>query len=113
MQDGTTYLGVPFGSVRPAAGEVVFNTGMVGYPESLTDPSYRGQILVLNYPLIGNYGVPHDERRDGLSTTFESDRIQVAGLVVSQHSVNYSHFLGRCSLDTWLKEQNIPGLSGV
>jgi carbamoyl-phosphate synthase small subunit len=113
LEDGTTFHGVPFGSARPAAGEVVFNTGMVGYPESLTDPSYRGQILVLNYPLVGNYGVPRDERRDGLSLSFESDRIQVAGLVVSQHSSRYSHALGRCSLEQWLREQNVAGLAGV
>ena len=84
LQDGTSFFGEPFGAWAPMAGEVVFNTGMVGYPESLTDPSYRGQILVLTYPLVGNYGVPPWDRDElGLPKGFESDRIQVSGLVVA------------------------------
>ena len=79
LEDGFTITGEPFGAAHSVAGEVVFNTGMVGYPESLTDPSYRGQILVLSYPLIGNYGVPGDGRRDGISSFFESDAVQSQG----------------------------------
>jgi len=92
----------------------VFNTGMVGYVESLTDPSYRGQILVLTYPLVGNYGVPADGLDDlGLPANFESDRIQVAGLVVATLSRDYSHFSAVRSLHEWLKEGGVPGLTGV
>ena len=71
LEDGSDFDGYAFGAERTVSGEVVFNTGMVGYPESLTDPSYRGQILVLTYPLIGNYGIPDDEREDGLLKHFE------------------------------------------
>lgn len=92
---------------------MVFNTGMVGYPESLTDPSYKGQILVLTYPLIGNYGVPGNENEDGLSKHFESDRIQVEGLVVSDYSFEYSHWNARRSLSEWLKKYNVPGVYGI
>ena len=87
LKDGTAFTGKPFGVESSIAGEVVFNTGMVGYPESLTDPSYKGQILVLTYPLIGNYGVPGNERDEfGLLKNFESEKIQVAGLVISDYS---------------------------
>jgi carbamoyl-phosphate synthase small subunit len=113
LQDGTRYAGTPFGDVRSVAGEVVFNTGMVGYPESLTDPSYEGQILVLTYPLVGNYGVPGDEADDGISRHFESDRIHVAGLVVSECSPTYSHYSATRSLDDWLRRHGVPGLMGV
>jgi carbamoyl-phosphate synthase small subunit len=96
------------------AGEVVFNTGMVGYPESLTDPSYCGQILVLTYPLVGNYGVPAGGVDDlGLPKHFESDRIQVAGLVVATLSQDYSHHAAVRSLHEWLAEEGVPGLTGV
>lgn len=97
------------------AGEVVFNTGMVGYPEALTDPSYRGQILVLTYPLIGNYGVP-DEKMDetlGLPLYMESARIQISGLVVSSYSWHHSHWAAQRSLSEWLESQNIPAMYGV
>jgi len=114
LQDGTCFSGEPFGDFRPTAGEVVFNTGMVGYPESLTDPSYRGQILVLTYPLVGNYGVPADGLDDlGLPAAFESDRIQVAGLVVATLSRDHSHHSSVRSLSEWLEEQGVPGLTGV
>ncbi len=114
LQDGTSFFGEPFGSFAPIAGEVVFNTGMVGYVESLTDPSYRGQILVLTYPLVGNYGVPADGMDDlGLPANFESDRIQVAGLVVATLSRDYSHHSAVRSLDEWLREGGVPGLTGV
>jgi len=86
---------------------------MVGYPESLTDPSYRGQILVLTYPLIGNYGVPSNEQEDHLLKFFESDRIQIAGLIISDYSWNYSHWNAKKSLSEWLIEQHIPALYGI
>jgi carbamoyl-phosphate synthase small subunit len=113
LEDGATLAGRPFGWKGPAAGEVVFNTGMVGYPEALTDPSYQGQIVVLTYPLIGNYGVPADTPRDGLSYPFESDRIQVAGLIVAELSPRYSHHTAARSLDDWLLAGQVPGLAGI
>lgn len=113
LEDGLICSGKPFGWPGSVAGEVVFNTGMVGYPETLTDPSYRGQILVLTYPLIGNYGVPGEERRDGLSHYFESDRVQISGLVVSELSRSFNHWSAVRSLDDWLREHRVPGLSGV
>ncbi len=106
--------GTAFGADTPVAGEVVFNTGMVGYPESLTDPSYAGQILVLTYPLVGNYGVPpYHQDQFGLPAGFESGRIQAAGLVVWEHSERYSHHRADRSLDAWLAGEGIPALAGV
>lgn len=105
LKNNSCYKGYFFGKRKSVSGEFVFNTGMVGYVESLTDPSYRGQILVLTYPLIGNYGVP-----DHL---FESEKIQVAGLVVSDYSFDYSFFEAKKSLDQWLKEQDIPGVFNI
>uniref|UniRef100_A0A8C3PBY3 Carbamoyl-phosphate synthetase 2, aspartate transcarbamylase, and dihydroorotase n=1 Tax=Chrysemys picta bellii TaxID=8478 RepID=A0A8C3PBY3_CHRPI len=114
LQDGAVIRGRPFGAARSAAGEVVFQTGMVGYPEALTDPSYKSQILVLTYPLIGNYGVPRDEPDQyGLSRWFESSKIHVSALIVGECSQIPSHWSSVRSLDHWLKEQNIPGLEGV
>ncbi|MCX6665157.1 MAG: glutamine-hydrolyzing carbamoyl-phosphate synthase small subunit [Euryarchaeota archaeon] len=113
LKDGSIFDGYSFGANTSVAGEVVFNTGMIGYPESLTDPSYQGQILVMTYPLIGNYGVPGDERSDGLLKYFESEKIHVQGLVVADYSEVYSHWNAKKSLSTWLKEQKIPGISGV
>lgn len=114
LQDGTTFSGEAFGDFRPTAGEVVFNTGMVGYPESLTDPSYRGQILVLTYPLVGNYGVPPaGEDRWGFPRHFESERVQVAGLVVATLSRDHSHHEATRSLHDWLAGEGVPGLTGV
>jgi carbamoyl-phosphate synthase small subunit len=110
LEDGTILKGRPFGYTRSIAGEVVFNTGMVGYPEALTDPSYRGQILVMTYPLVGNYGVP---ARAAGAISFESPRIQVAGLVVSELAAAYSHALARSSLTEWLEEEGVPCLAGV
>ena len=106
LKDGSTVEGESFGANRSAAGEVVFNTGMVGYPESLTDPSYAGQILVLTYPLVGNYGVPEKK-------FFESEKIQIAGLVVSEYSEKYSHHTAKKSLSAWLKESGIPAMTCV
>lgn len=91
----------------------MFNTAMAGYPESLTDPSYSGQILVFTYPLIGNYGVPGDETENGLLKYFESDRIHLRAVVVSDYSFEYSHWNAVKSLDAWLKEQGVPGIYGV
>ncbi len=95
------------------SGEVVFNTGMVGYPESLTDSSYRGQILTLTYPLIGNYGVPGKDEEDNLLKYFESDKIQVQGLIVTNYSENYSHWNAKKSLSEWMREYSIPGIYGI
>jgi carbamoyl-phosphate synthase small subunit len=106
LENGRTFEGESFGAPRAATGEVVFNTGMVGYVESLTDPSYAGQILVLTYPLIGNYGVPGRQ-------LFESSKIQVSGLVVSNYSEVYSHFDAKQSLSKWLKSEGIPAITGV
>ncbi len=114
LEDGTTIAGRPFGAPVSAAGEVVFTTGMVGYPESLTDPSFRGQILVLTFPSIGNYGVPSgapDEH--GLPETMESDRVQIAGLVVADLSPSYSHWEAVRSLSDWLEAAGVPGIHDV
>ncbi|MCB2231014.1 glutamine-hydrolyzing carbamoyl-phosphate synthase small subunit [bacterium] len=114
LENGTSIRGESFGAYKETAGEVVFNTGMVGYPETLTDPSYRGQILVMTYPLVGNYGVPEPKRdRFGLPLGFESERIQIAGLVVSEHSMRYSHHTAVRSLSDWMEREGIPGLCGV
>jgi carbamoyl-phosphate synthase small subunit len=113
LEDGTVFRGYAFGSRRSASGEVVFNTGMIGYPESLTDPSYRGQLLVLTYPLIGNYGVPGDGCSDGLLSRLESDRIHVEGLIVADYSDAYSHWSAERSLSQWLVEHDVPGLAGI
>ncbi len=113
LEDGAIFNGTSFGWNGSVAGEVVFNTGMVGYPECFTDPSYKGQILILTYPLIGNYGVPAVSERNGLNAVFESKRIQISGLVVSEHSANFSHWDAQQSLASWLKDNRVPGLAGV
>jgi carbamoyl-phosphate synthase small subunit len=113
LEDGSVFYGYSFGSRQAASGEVVFNTGMVGYPESLTDASYRGQILVLTYPLIGNYGVPGDERDGTLPRYLESDRIHVEGLVVGDYSDAYSHWNAKRSLSEWMEGQGVAGICGV
>lgn len=113
LQDGTEYIGQVFGADLPAKGEVVFYTGMVGYPEALTDPSYCGQILVLTYPLIGNYGVPGDERSEGLLKNFESEKIQVSGLIVTEYSDDAHHWSAVRTLADWLQSQNIPAITGI
>lgn len=106
LEDGTIFEGSSFGAEKPISGEVVFNTGMVGYPESLTDPSYKGQILTLTYPLVGNYGVPSKEH-------FESENIQINALVISDYSDDYHHWNARHSLQEWLKKENIPAIQGI
>ncbi|MHC1738924.1 MAG: glutamine-hydrolyzing carbamoyl-phosphate synthase small subunit [Ignavibacteriaceae bacterium] len=113
LEDGTSFEGVSFGSVKSVNGEVVFNTGMVGYPETLTDPSYCGQIIVMTYPLIGNYGVPDAEYENGLKANFESDKIHARALIVADYSEGYSHWNGKKSLSQWLKEEEIPALFGI
>ena len=113
LEDKSVFYGYSFGSKRAVSGEVVFNTGMVGYPESLTDPSYKGQILSLTYPLIGNYGVPGYEKEDNMLKFFESDKIQVQGLIISDYSKDYFHWNAKKSLSDWMKEHNIPGMYGV
>jgi len=108
LEDGSRFAGTGFGFHGPASGEVVFNTSMVGYVESLTDPSYRGQVLVLTYPLIGNYGVPARDK-----DCFESARIQVSGLVVSTAHSDQSHATAARSLHQWLQEENVPAVEGI
>ena len=119
LEDGTVFEGEQFGAPISAAGEVVFNTGMVGYPESMTDPSYAGQILTLTYPLIGNYGIPvngqltGDTAENGIHKYFESENIQIKALVVSSLSGEYSHWSAKDSLDSWMSRNGVPGISGV
>ena len=115
LEDGSTYRGIGFGYPKTVGGEFVFNTGMVGYTETLTDPSYRGQILCLTYPLIGNYGVPSNSIKDGygLPKYFESDSIQVSGLIVHEISDVANHRECDKTLDQWLYEEKIPGISGI
>jgi len=113
LENGDYFEGFSFGAEHSVSGEVVFSTGMVGYPESLTDPSYKGQILALAYPLIGNYGVPGKEIKNSLIQNFESDRIQATALVVSDYSSEYSHWNAKKSLADWLKEENVPGIYGI
>ena len=113
LKDGNIFEGKLFGAQRSVAGEVVFNTGMVGYPETLTDPSYKGQILVMTYPLVGNYGIPEMDDISKLQRFFESDRVQIQALIVSEESENYSHWNAFQSLDEWLKEFGVPGIYGI
>ena len=112
LDDGTEFCGQSFGYEANAVGEVVFNTAMTGYPESLTDPSYAGQILVTTYPLIGNYGVP-DTGGEPLPKFMESERIHVKGLVVADYSEKYSHWNAKESLAEWLKREKIPAITGI
>lgn len=113
LHDGTKITGKSFGYKGSAAGEVVFNTAMTGYPESLTDPSYKGQILVLTYPLIGNYGVPDYKTENGMLNFFESEKIHIAGLVISDYSWENSHWNAQKSLSEWLIEHKIPAIYDV
>jgi carbamoyl-phosphate synthase/aspartate carbamoyltransferase len=118
LADGYFCQGISFGAHKSVAGELVFQTGMVGYSESITDPSYRGQILVFTFPLVGNYGVPSrdvmDELLQDLPAYFESNQIHIAGLVVATYAgEDYSHYLAASSLGTWLREQGVPAIHGV
>lgn len=113
LEDGSRFEGTGFGFPKSTSGEVVFNTGMVGYPETMTDPSYCGQILTFTYPLIGNYGVPGKERVNGLLKNFESEHIQVRALVISDYSKEHSHWDAKQSLNEWMFEEEIPGIFGI
>eukprot|EP00731_Ephydatia_muelleri_P031726 Em0023g233a len=114
LEDGSEYRGKLFGAQRSTPGEVVFQTGMVGYPEALTDPSYRSQILVFTYPLMGNYGVPPYTRDEyGLPLTFESDKIHLSAIIVEDYCEEYSHWEASRSLGNWMKEQGVPGICGI
>ena len=114
LDDGTKFDGYSFGYEKPVAGEVVFNTAMMGYPESLTDPSYAGQMLVMTFPLVGNYGVPKFSiEPDGLPTFMESDRIYATAIIVSDYSQQFSHWNASESLSDWLKREQVPGITGI
>lgn len=116
LDDGTELKGKSFGYEKPVAGEVVFNTAMMGYPESLTDPSYAGQLMVLTYPLVGNYGVPSAEAVDpntGLPLFMESGRIHASAIIVSDYSETFSHWNARESLADWLQREQVPGITGI
>ncbi len=113
LENGKTFYGKSFGKVKAVSGEIVFNTAMTGYPESLTDASYKGQILVATYPLIGNYGVPDDIMEHGILKFFESDSIKVSGLIISDYSFDYSHWNANRSLSKWLEDNDVPGIYGI
>lgn len=114
LEDGTVFEGKSFGYEAPVSGEVVFATAMVGYPESLTDPSYAGQLLTVTFPLVGNYGVPNDEKDEfGISKFYESDKIQASAIIISDYSDRYSHWNAVKSLGDWLKAEKIPGICGI
>lgn len=113
LEDGTVFTGKSFGSEKAVAGEVVFYTGMTGYPESLTDPSYTGQILVSTYPMIGNYGVPVNRMENGVHAHYESNKLHITALIISDYSFEYSHWNAEKSLSDWLKEWDVPGIFGI
>lgn len=114
LSDGTKFHGTSFGYEAPVAGEVVFNTAMMGYPESLTDPSYAGQLLALTFPLVGNYGVPpFTTESNGLPSFMESDKIYASALIVSDYSEQYSHWNAVESLADWLRREHVPGIMGI
>lgn len=114
LEDGTKFHGKSFGYETSVAGEVVFNTAMMGYPESLTDPSYAGQLMTLTYPLVGNYGVPPFSFEDnGLPTFMESDKIYASAIIVADYSESYCHWNAVESLADWLKREKVPGITGI
>lgn len=113
LEDGKVFSGYSFGFEKSVSGEVVFNTAMTGYPESLTDPSYKGQILALTYPIIGNYGVPGKTTEDSMYKFFESYALHISGLVISDYTDEYSHWNASKSLGDWLTEYEIPGIYGI
>ena len=114
LEDGTKFHGQSFGYDQPVAGEVVFNMAMMGYPESLTDPSYAGQLMTLTYPLVGNYGVPpFSVEPNGLATFMESDKIYASAIIVADYSEKYSHWNAVESLASWLKREHVPGITGI
>jgi carbamoyl-phosphate synthase, small subunit len=114
LSDGTKFHGKSFGYEKPVAGEVVFNTAMMGYPESLTDPSYAGQLMTLTFPLVGNYGVPpFTVEKNGIATFMESDRIHASAIIVSDYSEKFSHWNAKESLADWLRREEVPGICGI
>ena len=114
LDDGPTFHGKSFGYEHPVAGEVVFNTAMMGYTKSLTDPSYAGQLMVLTYPLVGNYGVPPlTFRPDGLADFMESEKIHASAIIVADYSEHHSHWNANESLASWLKREKVPGITGI
>lgn len=114
LNDGIQFHGKSFGYEKPVSGEVVFNTAMIGYPESLTDPSYAGQLLTMTFPLVGNYGVPpFSIEANGIPTFMESDKIYASGIIVSDYSKSFSHWNAVESLSAWLKREHVPGITGI
>ncbi len=114
LDDGSRFHGKSFGFEKPVAGEVVFNTAMTGYPESLTDPSYAGQLMTLTYPLVGNYGVPpFTVGTNGIPTFMEGEKIYAEAIIVSDYSKEYSHWNAVESLAEWLKREQVPGITGI
>ena len=113
LEDGKEFSGYSFGYEKSVSGEVVFNTAMTGYPESMTDPSYKGQILALTYPIVGNYGVPGNTTEDSMYKFFESYALHISGLIISDYTEEYSHWNAQKSLGDWLKEYEIPGIYGI
>jgi carbamoyl-phosphate synthase small subunit len=120
LEDGSEWPGVAFGKRRSGAGEVVFTTAMTGYPQALTDPSFRGQIIVSTYPMLGNYGLPVRRKTllpflDGqnIPVHFESDRVQASGLIVQELCDAPSHFSSTATLSAWLDKNAVPGISGI
>ena len=113
LEDGSTFVGYGFGASKKVSGEIVFSTSMVGYPESLTDPSYKGQILTFTYPLVGNYGVPPHDKEKGVLKYFESDDIKVTGFIVHELCKNPFHWASTRTLDQWLKDEDVPGIYGI
>ena len=114
LEDGTLFHGKSFGYEQPVAGEVIFNTAMMGYPESLTDPSYAGQLMTLTYPLVGNYGVPpFTMSGNGLPAYMESGRIYASAVIISDYSGQYSHWNASESLSSWLKREKVPGITAI
>ncbi len=113
LEDGTTFTGEGFGSSNTVrCGELVFTTSMNGYPESLTDPSYAGQILIITHPLVGNYGVPKKMNDNGILVNFESEKIQVDGLIVSELTKS-DKWNGKLNLGRWLDDEGVPGIEGI
>jgi carbamoyl-phosphate synthase small subunit len=113
LEDGTSFIGKGFGATGKISGEVVFSTQMVGYPEALTDPSYKGQVLTFTYPLVGNYGVPSNQLNMGMPLYFESDHIQVQGLIIHELCMEPFHWASTRTLDKWLADEGVPGIYGV
>lgn len=114
LADGTCFKGESFGYEHPVSGELVFNTAMTGYPEILTDPASKGQLMVMTYPVIGNYGVqPIVMDELGLPVNAESAHIQANAIIVSEYSEFYSHWNAAETLDAWLKREKVTGVKGV